>query len=224
MSVPLNTTRNKECSLRSLEIRYPAYWLFWYSSSAPQRSVTAPRAHARINTVTCFVQNASLIEAPAQQQWHQVPSSYESSPFPTGVPEGATHPCCPFPKVQAFYISGHMKETRDRGQCGCLSWRETPNRSPNRENCVWFALCGSGWYAVSLQEACLLPSTLMAVGSMVVDTRHLNYACRDTFATVASAPRVELTQVLLSSCYLCSAPKDGDRKPPVVVTSGRGNY
>lgn len=55
MSVPLNTTRNKECSLRSLEIRYPAYWLFWYSSSAPQRSMTAPGAHAHINTVTCFV-------------------------------------------------------------------------------------------------------------------------------------------------------------------------
>lgn len=75
---------------------------------------------------------------------------------------------------------------------------------------MWFALCG---HAVSLQEACLLPSTLMAVGSVVVDTRHLNYAYRDTFTTVPSAPRVELTLVLLSSCYLYYTPKYGDRKP-----------
>lgn len=133
MSVPLNTTRNKDCSLRSLEIRYPAYWLFWCSSSAPQRSVTAPGAHAHMNTVTCFVQNASPIEAPAQQQWHQVSSSDESLPFPTGAPKGPTHQGCPFPKVQAFYTSGHMEETRDRGQCRCLAWRESPNRSSNRE-------------------------------------------------------------------------------------------
>lgn len=59
----------------------------------------------------------------------------------------------------------------------------------------------------------MLPSALMAVGSVVVDTRHLNYACRDTFTTVALAPLVELTLVLLSSCYLPYTPKDGDRKP-----------
>lgn len=159
MSVPLNTTRNKERSLGSLEIRYPAYWLFWYSSSAPLRSVTAPRAHARMNTVTCFVQNASLIEAPAQQQWHQVPSSDESSPFPTGAPKGPTHPCCPFPKVQAFYTSGHMEETRDRGQCGCLAWRETPNRSPNRENCV---VC-SVWFRVVMLSARRRPACYPAL-------------------------------------------------------------
>lgn len=117
-SIPLNTTRNKECSLRWLEISFLAVLILIFCSP---KSVTAPGAHARMNTGTCFVQNASLIEAPTQQQWHQVPSSDESSPFPTGAPKGPTHPCCPFPKVQAFCTSGHTEETRDRGQCGCLA-------------------------------------------------------------------------------------------------------
>lgn len=54
-SVPLNTTRNKECLLRWLEIRYPASWLFWYSSSAPQRVWQLPEhMHAWIQGLALY--------------------------------------------------------------------------------------------------------------------------------------------------------------------------
>lgn len=125
--------------------------------------------------------------------------------------EGTHPPALPF--SQSAGILHLWSYGRNSGQRSLwmLSMKRNSKQKPYLiEKAVWFALCGD---AVSLQEACLLPSTLMAVGSVVVDTRHLNYAYRDTFTTKPSAPWVELTLVLLSSCYLCYAPKDGDRKP-----------
>lgn len=174
-----------------------------------------------MNTVTCSVQNACLIEAPAQQ-WHQVPSSYESSPFPTGASKGPTHPRCLSPKVQAFYTSGHMEESRDRGHCGCLAWRETPNRSPNRESCVvcsvW-SCCqpAGGLLATQHSHGCRFCGGGHKASELCLQG-HIHNCAFSTPSGTDSCPSLILLPLLHPKVWR------QETNPQDMVTFSRGNY
>lgn len=156
-----------------------------------------------MNTVTCLLQNTTLNDVPRSSNDTKSLLQMDAHLFKQWDSEGTR--AALFPGCRC-----HMEKPRVRGQCGGLASGETPNRSSNGENCVWFALCGSRWCCCQPAGGQLTTSALTWLSVLWWWTKCIWIIPAGThsqhmlwhFWNWLVEPQVELTLGLLSSCYL----------------------